>query len=61
MFLTNLGVVIALTGSALVLGTLATAAVIRALTRKKVHELKPHLRVDTFTVPSRAGKMEKAA
>jgi hypothetical protein len=58
MFLTNLGVIIALSGSLAVLGVVA---VLRTLTRKTQLPQNPEPRVEYFRLPSRAGKVQQYA
>ncbi len=58
MFLTNLGVIIALSGSVAVLGVVA---VLRTMTRKSQLHQTREPRVEYFRLPSRAGKVQQYA
>jgi hypothetical protein len=60
MFLTNLGAVVAVTGSALVLGTVGVATLLRALARRKPVDVQP-LPMGRFAAAGRAASIRKAA
>jgi hypothetical protein len=61
MFLTNLGAVIAITGSVLVLGTMAMAGLLRVLARPKERPASAALTMTTYRVLRRQPGTEKIA